>query len=32
MSGSEDTKTNNLIVKTFVPFEEQGEDMFSAVA
>jgi len=30
MSGSESTSTNHLIMKTFVPFEEQGENMFSA--
>jgi len=29
MSGSESTRTNHLIMKTFVPFEEQGENMFS---
>jgi len=26
---SEDTKTNHLIIKNFVPFEEQWEDMFN---
>ncbi len=29
LSWSEDTMTDHAIVKTFVPFEEQGEDIFS---
>lgn len=28
-SGSEDTKTKNIYIKTFIPYEENGEDIFS---